>query len=951
MKYIIIVIHFLFFHQSAVFSQGVTEKINLSLSSKEDKKKTSLDYNALLQWDVADRFVQSISNDGRYFTYGYKAAESTQKRKVLIVQSTDKSWKREFKEALPITFSSDNKTIVFQRLDTLFFLLLGSENSPRFITNVTSCKTPKGNNGEWIAFQLKNDKKTVVLKNLVNDKEYQYESVSGYEFNNNGNCMVLQVNNGKLLQWISFKTMSTTDIFQTRSGIVNSIAIDSKGAQVVFTVQEQKNGESENSVWYYKQGMDKAVLKIDKGSAGIENGLYIQSSVEFSKNEKYIFLKLQYKSEVLKPRPDFIKLNIWNYQDSLLQSYQVKHPAHQRTYTAAVTTDETQPVRVLRIEKDHELLFYQQRDGDYVVVADNTINEKRGDRFWMPFLRDHYLASLKDGSRTLLKQHGQSSFYFSPSGRYLVCYDELSENYYSYDLESLRLKGISNVIPKGWLTKTNEIYYTESHTPVHTPVGIASWLPNDAGVLVYDNYDIWLLDLKGNKVPVNLTEGYGRTHHVKFNVFEYDKENLITSDSLVVLAYNMKTKYNGFYQISIKNPKKPILLYMGPYTFYHWSELSFSNHNDWGIKPLKAKNDNKWIVDRQSFNEAPNYFLTSNFKHFQQLTEFKPQTNCNWLTAELIQFKQMDGTVGYGTLYKPENFDPNKKYPVLFNYYTDMTNILYTFLKPRFTEDAFINIPYFVSQGYLIFTPDIYLTKYHSGPSAYNSVVGAAKWMAQQPFVDSKRMGIAGHSYAGGLTNYLVTHTNIFAAAFEGAGVSDLISSSLQIVLTNGTSRLNATNLYPLLWEQPAPWIKNSPILNADKVTSPLLMFHCRPDGAVPFEQAVEFYLALQRLDKKVWLVEYEDGDHAVEGKNAQDLTIRVMQYFDHYLKNAPAPIWMTKGIPARLKGVITAYELDPSGNCGKDCKVCKMWNEKMKKDSTVTMKEIEERKIKENWQ
>jgi hypothetical protein len=59
----------------------------------------------------------------------------------------------------------------------------------------------------------------------------------------------------------------------------------------------------------------------------------------------------------------------------------------------------------------------------------------------------------------------------------------------------------------------------------------------------------------------------------------------------------------------------------------------------------------------------------------------------------------------------------------------------------------------------------------------------------------------------------------------------------------------------------------------------------------------------------------------------------------------------MTQGIPARLKGVITGYDYDPSNNCGKDCKVCKYWNDKMKKDSAGTWKEIERRKVEEHWE
>ena len=152
------------------------------------------------------------------------------------------------------------------------------------------------------------------------------------------------------------------------------------------------------------------------------------------------------------------------------------------------------------------------------------------------------------------------------------------------------------------------------------------------------------------------------------------------------------------------------------------------------------------------------------------------------------------------------------------------------------------------------------------------------------------------------------------------------------------------------IWDHQQLWLANSPVLNAHKVSTPLLIFHCKADDAVPWAQAVEMFVSLRRLNKRAWMLQYDNGTHNVNGKDAKDLTIRVNQYFNHYLKSAPAPIWMSQGIPARLKSITTGYPLDPTGTCGKDCKVCKMWNDKMKKDSLTTLKEIEIRKIKEHW-
>lgn len=360
---------------------------------------------------------------------------------------------------------------------------------------------------------------------------------------------------------------------------------------------------------------------------------------------------------------------------------------------------------------------------------------------------------------------------------------------------------------------------------------------------------------------------------------------------------------------------------MGPYTFYHDPSTLPINANELcynRLIPLKARDTNIWLVSRQNATEAPNYFLTTDFKNYKALSSLQPQSSYSWLTAELISWQQGDGIANQGILYKPEDFNPDKKYPVLITYYEQLSHRLYEFPMPEFTKYS-INIPWFISQGYLVFTPDIYFTKGKPGKSAYGAIVSAAQALAKMPFVDAKRMGINGHSTGGFLTNYLITHTNLFAAAIEGAGTSNWISSSLQLAggeikmgsrLGGYESMLGAT-----LWERPDLYIENSPILRANHITTPLIIFHSKIDSAVPWEQAVELFIAMRRLEKKVWMLQYDEGNHGVWNKNDYtDYTIRITQFFDHYLKGAPPPKWMTEGMPASQKGVKAGYELDLSG-------------------------------------
>jgi dipeptidyl aminopeptidase/acylaminoacyl peptidase len=318
-----------------------------------------------------------------------------------------------------------------------------------------------------------------------------------------------------------------------------------------------------------------------------------------------------------------------------------------------------------------------------------------------------------------------------------------------------------------------------------------------------------------------------------------------------------------------------------------------------------------------SATESPNYFSTTDFKNFTRLSDLHPEKNYNWLTTELLTWKTLDGSFSQGVLYKPENFDPHKKYPVIFHYYQILSDGLNAYLKPE-PSDGRLHIPWFVSNGYLVFTPDIHFKIGEPGNSAYNAVISAANYLSKMPFIDAKKMGIQGISFGGFQTNYLVTHTNIFAAACSASGATDLIgkygslkeeSTSSQGYYETGQGRIGAT-----LWQRPDLYIKNSPVLRADKVITPFLIFHTTNDSGVLFPQAIEFFTALRRLGKKVWMLEYNEGDHGVSGKSAADFSIRLGQFFDHYLKGALPPKWMTQGIPAKMKGIENGLELDHSG-------------------------------------
>jgi dipeptidyl aminopeptidase/acylaminoacyl peptidase len=945
-----------------------------------------------LDYDVIDNYIQlgqtlSISPDGLYFSYEtFKGNIVDKKDQTLIIQSTTNTWKKSYLAATPGFFSANSKQYIFKHEDDLCFLQTGSDHV-RYVKQITSFKQSTNERPEWLAYQLKDNEASLVLQSLMSGKEKSFDHVISYNFDKSGKWLAYQLNNDEKqlviynlksgiekrfpfvesyyfsingeslaiktrvqnncskieLQYIKFPGEIKTVWSTTEKNIsISNYTLDNNGNQLAFVVKIDLNKESENSIWYYKTGMVKAVEKVNNQTVAMQEELSIQGPATFTDNSSFIQFSLQPKPDLRKPPPDAVQLDVWNHKDLFLQSAQLYKQTPTNSYKAVINLETDQ---VIRIEKENEKEY--KLKGDFAIVR--KLNRDLSERFWEKNKRDsNWLISLKDGYHRLLPTVIKTDMlWFSPGGNYLVYFDgERGCHYYSYDLRTGKQVKISAGIPD-WLMGYQDYYSHHFYKP-NLFVGIVGWLESDAGLLVYDNYDIWKLDLSGRKRPVNITNGYGRRQKILLSLMQNDRfraSNLIfkEKDTLLLTAFNMANKYNGFYRAILGLHGNPDSLNMGPYFFQFLMPLGGLS---FGMVPRRAFESNTWIVRRESPTEAPNYFLTTDFRVYNTLTNLQPPKTYNWLTTELRSFKQLDGTVSQGVLYKPENFDPSKKYPVIISFYFNMSNCLYQFPTPEYLTNAnIIEAPaWMVSHGYLVFLPDIYFIKGQYGPSTVNTIVGAAKYLSQLPFVDNKRMSACGHSNSGRFGYYLLTHSKCFAAMAVGSATSNMISSGFSL-WPQGTSKLKwseennlAFGLGGSLWQNKESWLDHSNVIQADKVTSPVLIFQNKKD--IAFTQGIEMFSALWRLEKSAWLLQYDNGGHTLETlKDMKDYTIRYTQFFDHFLKGAPAPIWMTKGIRAAMKGIETGYALDPSGNCASYCKYCRKWNEKYKQHPEMFLK------------
>jgi dipeptidyl aminopeptidase/acylaminoacyl peptidase len=347
-------------------------------------------------------------------------------------------------------------------------------------------------------------------------------------------------------------------------------------------------------------------------------------------------------------------------------------------------------------------------------------------------------------------------------------------------------------------------------------------------------------------------------------------------------------------------------------------DKSFGGGGFGGGGVRKAKNADVFMLTRGSFQEFPDLYVSGpTFADMRRWSDANPQQkDYLWGTSELVEWRSsQDNNMLQGVLYKPENFDPSRKYPMMVYFYERLSDQLNNYVAPA-PGSSSINISFYVSRGYLVFTPDIPYKVGYPGESALESVVPGVQNLVAKGFVDEDAIGVQGHSWGGYQIAYLVTKTNIFKAAEAGAPVANMISAYGGIRWESGLSRMmqyekTQSRIGGTLWEAPIHFIENSPIFWADKVETPLLMMHNDEDGAVPWEQGIEYFVALRRLNRPVWMLNYNGEAHGLRKMaNRKDWTVRMQQFFDHYLKGDPMPVWMAEGVPAIRKGKTLGLEL-----------------------------------------
>jgi dipeptidyl aminopeptidase/acylaminoacyl peptidase len=738
----------------------------------------------------------------------------------------------------------------------------------------------------------------LVLRNLATQAEKTFPDALAYTLSKDGTALVYAVashkedTNGLFVVTVGMD--AAPKALLTGPGKYTRPTWDFDQTKLAFLSDrdDAKSKQPKAKLYLWDRKADAAVEVASNASHGIRDGYVIsdRGAITFSHDGKHIFFgvappdapEIDPANEVL--ADDKVNGDLWKWNDEHIQPMQKVRAAQDRnrTYRAVYHIAEKQTVQLGDLSMAE---VTPTEDGVWALGADQR--EYAPMEEYDSNYSDYFLVNTMTGERRPLFTKHTGNLQWSPDGKHLLYFADKNWNVISVpDGKITNLTGKLNV--KFWREDTD--------TPgVAPPHGSAGWTLDGKYALVYDEFDVWQLSPDSGEA-VNLTIGAGRRVHLEFRYARLAADRrdpearwIDSAQPLLLRATNTETFDTGFYRAHIGTPDIPKLLIFAAKNF---------------TAPIKAKDADVLALTAGTFEEFPDLVITdSNFSKLQKVSNANPQqASVNWATAEMIHYLNDDGVPLKGILFKPENFDPNKKYPMIIYIYEKLSQNIHAYNPPQPRHT--IQPSFYASNGYLILEPDIVYTTGNPGQSALKCVLPAIDSIVARGFVDEKNIGIEGHSWGGYQIAYMITQTHRFKAVEAGAPVVDMFSAydgirwgsgmPRQGQYEHGQSRIGGSP-----WTTPLKFMENSTIFMVDRITTPVLILANDADTAVPWYQGIEFYLALRRLNKEAYMFSYNGEPHGlVRRPDQKDFSLRMQQYFDYFLKGAPKPEWMEKGIP-----------------------------------------------------
>lgn len=868
-------------------------------------QKPPINDSVYFQWPSIR--VNAISESGTYVAY--TRSNGWGKWSETIVQNTVNGDSIILKDLWESRFSSTERYLIYAKYGVGFFFHALKRNDSSF--SFLGAKQPRSftlNNVDWAAYILPDS--NLVVQSVPGNVKHDYSKVLSFALSPNSNAIAISfVTNeygGKKygVKLLSLKTFAAKVIWEG-DAMAQQLVFDPASKQLAFKTQE---ADAVSGFRFVIASNKLAQLWANKIPGLEERGLKMSISgrFEFSDDGEALLLDLQSAVPSFIRAKDALNVDIYNTQDTWLQSAQLKQPVGlPKWYLCAYDFETAKAVQICfdNEQSRSSASNWAPLRGRYFIVERRLFDAS--EIYWHPSGGiTLYVVDRKDGSRRILIDKVRAPFQFysvSPDNSFLVFYNAERLAYFSMDLKTGEIRNLTAGLENNW----SSYIATDKSEMTKLGIDILGWMRDNSGILVNGTYDIWLLDPNNRRPPVNVTSGEGRKSGVILSRATGDNE-YGWEQNILLKAFNINTKDVGFYQLKLqRNGKHRLeLLSMGPYNYSKdYSDYRFYN----SFELASNSKETHYVLHRENAQAYTNIFTTRDFRSFKRVTNYDFNNNYNWHTAELHKFSIEGKDSANAILYKPENFDSTKQYPVIIYFYEKSSHNLNAFTMP--ICGGVIDIPHFTGNGYLVLVTDIFYGRDHAGKGALKTTEAAAHYLSTKRWVKADKIGINGHSFGGLEANYIATHSKMFAAVITGAGITNMITEYGDVWLDFGTSKhaLIEAGYYRLRtnpWEAPSEYVEASPIYSVGNVTAPILIFHNKLDGSVNFINSQTFFNLLRRAGKQAWLLQYDGENHVnLKPRNAIDLEHRFIDFFDHFLKDTPMPQWM-KGENADKKGM-----------------------------------------------
>ena len=593
------------------------------------------------------------------------------------------------------------------------------------------------------------------------------------------------------------------------------------------------------------------------------------------------------KSKKKTPSSD---LDIWHWKDVRIQSVQRARAKRERnfTYRAVYNLQAKQFVQLTDKTMKHITIT---RDGKWGVGSD----DRQYIHDWKPHKADYYRVDTDTGERKLMLTALKRSLGVSPDSKHFAYWKDA--NVWVYNLDAGMARNLTQEAPVSFV---NQEYDYFGKKP---PYGLAGWSKDGKHIILNHRYDLWLQPLNGEEA-VNLTGGVGAENEIRLRYIKFDREEktIDLSKPLILSAYGQWTKKAGFYKLDAYDSESASISKPEPLIYV---DKSFG-------RLRKAKNADRYMVTIQSFTECPDYYVTdATFASPRRITDANPQqVDYVWGHTVLFDYTNKDGVRLQGALAIPDSRKGDERLPMLVSFYEKTSQYLHHYVRPKYAGSSGAHLMETISKGYLLLSPDVHFRVGSTMEDMLECVEAAVDKAIELGYADPDRVGLMGHSFSGAGAVYISARSKKFAAVSAGAGAVDasgfhhLWGYSADRKTGSGVSAhdyeiYGQGRMGTLPIEDFESYRSGSFIDHVPEMTTPLLLAQGEADDIVEWMEAVGIYNAMRFYGKKIIFLSYPGEGHGLAKRvNRIDLTRRMIEYFDHYLKGKPAADWITNGVP-----------------------------------------------------